>query len=113
MTLRNGKELVFIQIQDNKICRSPGKKPVVVEVKEKTKGGDKGKNLFPEYHPKMPYLAKVRNDQQDEQFKKFLEMFKTLPINVPFVEALDQIMRYAMFLKNFLTNKKKLEEMSR
>ena len=39
-------------------------------------------------------------------------MFKTLHINVPFVEALAQILRYTEFLNEFLTKKKKLEEVS-
>lgn len=39
-------------------------------------------------------------------------MFKTLYINVLFVEALAQMARYAKFLKELLTNKRKLEEVS-
>lgn len=36
----------------------------------------------------------------------------TSHINIPFLEALTQMPRYAMFLKEFLTNKRKLEEVS-
>ena len=39
-------------------------------------------------------------------------MIKTLHINVPFVEALAQMPPYAKFLKELLTNKKMLEEVS-
>lgn len=38
-------------------------------------------------------------------------MFKTLHINVPFIEAFAQMSSYAKFLKELLTNKRKLEEM--
>lgn len=39
-------------------------------------------------------------------------MFKILYINVPFNESLAQMPRYAKFLKELLTNKRKLEELS-
>lgn len=39
-------------------------------------------------------------------------MLKTLYINVPFVEALSQMAKYAKFLKELLTNKRKLEKVS-
>ncbi|XP_039135517.1 uncharacterized protein LOC120272761 [Dioscorea cayenensis subsp. rotundata] len=65
----------------------------------------------PEYQPKFPYPAMVKKDQQDEQFKKFLEMFKTLHINVQFIKALAQMAHYAKYPKELLTKKMKLEEM--
>ena len=52
----------------------------------------------------------MKNDQGDEQYKKFLSLFKQLHINIPFVEALAQMPKYAKFLKDLLTNKTKLEE---
>ncbi|XP_039123362.1 uncharacterized protein LOC120259978 [Dioscorea cayenensis subsp. rotundata] len=39
-------------------------------------------------------------------------MFQTLHINVPFIVALTQMPCYAKFLKELLTNKRKLEEVS-
>ncbi|XP_039118055.1 uncharacterized protein LOC120253931 [Dioscorea cayenensis subsp. rotundata] len=39
-------------------------------------------------------------------------MFKTLHINVPFIEALAQLPHYAMFLKEWLLNKRKIKEVS-
>ncbi|XP_022041981.1 uncharacterized protein LOC110944635 [Helianthus annuus] len=48
----------------------------------------------------------------EEHYGKFLELFKQLHINLPFVEALAQMPKYAKFLKDILSNKKKLEELS-
>ncbi|XP_022031126.1 uncharacterized protein LOC110932073 [Helianthus annuus] len=48
----------------------------------------------------------------EEHYGKFLELFKQLHINLPFVEALAQMPMYAKFLKDILSNKKKLEELS-
>ncbi|GJW89019.1 putative reverse transcriptase domain-containing protein [Tanacetum coccineum] len=48
-----------------------------------------------------------------EQFKKFFENLQQLSINIPFVEALEQIPKYAKFMKDILTKKGKAEETSK
>ncbi|XP_076940652.1 uncharacterized protein LOC143609885 [Bidens hawaiensis] len=48
----------------------------------------------------------------EAQYGKFLELFKQLHINLPFIEAISQMPKYAKFLKDVLTNKRKLEELS-
>ncbi|PPS19993.1 hypothetical protein GOBAR_AA00591 [Gossypium barbadense] len=56
--------------------------------------GDEGKpenndNPMPkEYKPPIPYPTKLKKDRIDAQFDKFLELFKLLHINLPFVEAI-------------------------
>lgn len=52
----------------------------------------------------------MKVDKEDAQFKKFISIFKLLHINITIVEALCKMMKYAKFLKDFLTNKRKLEE---
>ena len=46
----------------------------------------------------------------EEQFSKFLEIFKKIEINIPFVEAISQMPNYAKFLKDILSKKKKIAE---
>ena len=46
----------------------------------------------------------------DDQFSKFLNMLKKIEVNIHFVEALDQMPRYAKFMKNILSKKRKLDE---
>ncbi|KAJ9189474.1 hypothetical protein P3X46_000762, partial [Hevea brasiliensis] len=46
----------------------------------------------------------------DKQFGKFLEVLKKIYINVPFIDALSQMPSYAKFLKEILSNKRKLED---
>ena len=38
-------------------------------------------------------------------------MLKKIQVNIPFVEAIAQMSKYAKFLKDLISNKKKLEEM--
>ena len=46
----------------------------------------------------------------DDQFSKFLSIFKQLHINIPLIEALEQMPKYAKFLKDIISKKQKLEE---
>ncbi|XP_039126983.1 uncharacterized protein LOC120263159 [Dioscorea cayenensis subsp. rotundata] len=65
----------------------------------------------PEYKPTIPYPARLKQDKEEAQFKKFLNVFKQLHINIPLVEALTQMPKYAKFMKDLLSNKRKLEEL--
>ncbi|KAL2498219.1 Uncharacterized protein Adt_23769 [Abeliophyllum distichum] len=56
------------------------------------------------------FLQRLRKHKLDQQFKKFFEVFKKLQINIPFADTLAQILSYAKFMKEILSNKRKLEE---
>ena len=77
---------------------------------EEHKDVEKDKPLMREYHPKIPYPARLKQDKIDQQFGKFLNLFKQLRINLPFVEAISQMPKYAKVLKDILSNKRKLED---
>ena len=46
----------------------------------------------------------------DNQFSKFLNMFKKIEVDIPFAEALAQMPHYAKFMKDILSKKGKLDE---
>ncbi|XP_076954471.1 uncharacterized protein LOC143628913 [Bidens hawaiensis] len=58
------------------------------------------------------YPARLLRQKYMEEYGHFLDMFKQLKINLPFVEALQHMPKYAKFLKDLLSNKKKLEGLS-
>ncbi|KAH9751024.1 hypothetical protein KPL71_014117 [Citrus sinensis] len=60
-------------------------------------------------HP-PPFLQRFQKQKQDKQFSKFLEVLKQLHINIPFVEALEQMPNYVKFLKDILARKIRLGE---
>ncbi|GJR94509.1 hypothetical protein Tco_0266683 [Tanacetum coccineum] len=60
--------------------------------------------------PPVPFPRRLRKEKEEAQQKKFLENLKQLYINLPFIEALAQMLKYAKFLKGLLTNKARLEE---
>ena len=40
------------------------------------------------YKTRVPFPSRLKQQQLDKQFAKFLEVFKSLHINIPFVDAL-------------------------
>ena len=91
MTLLSCKELGRDKVQNEK-------KAEVEMIKEKKVE----QTLSREYQPYLPYLVKVKKDQMDEQSKNFLELSKQVYINIPLVEALSQMPKYAKLLKQLL-----------
>ena len=47
---------------------------------------------------------------RDNEFMRFLEVFRKLQMNIPFIEAIAHMSYYAKFLKELVSSKKKLEE---
>ena len=47
----------------------------------------------------------------EKRFTKFIETFKKLELKIPFSEALNKMPKYAKFLKEIITNKRKWNEM--
>ncbi|WJX50779.1 hypothetical protein P8452_37034 [Trifolium repens] len=64
----------------------------------------------PPYKPPIPYPQRFAKSKNEGQFKKFVELLKQLNITIPFTEAINQMPSYAKFLKEILTNKKKIDE---
>nr|GEU81399.1 hypothetical protein [Tanacetum cinerariifolium] len=60
--------------------------------------------------PSIPFPCRLRKEKEEAQHRKFLENLKQHHINLPFIEALAQIPKYARILKSLLTNKARLEE---
>ncbi|XP_070049044.1 uncharacterized protein [Nicotiana tomentosiformis] len=58
--------------------------------------------------PPPPYPQRIANKNNENQFKKFIDMMKNLSINVPLVEALKQMPGYVKFMKDLVTKKRSM-----
>lgn len=68
---------------------------------------EKDKPKDPKTTIKLPYPLRLKKkDQYEKNFKKFLEMFKKLEINIPFSEALEQMPIYSRFMKDIISMKR-------
>ena len=82
-----------------------------MQQKQQTEEGKlKRKEEVQAYKPPIPFPQRLQKSKLDDQFFKFLNMFKKIEINIPFVEALTQMPHYAKFMKDILSKKRKFDE---
>ncbi|XP_070003537.1 uncharacterized protein [Nicotiana sylvestris] len=59
--------------------------------------------------PPPPYPQRLAKQKNENLFKKFIDMMKSLSINVPLMEALEQMPGYAKFMKDLVTKKRSMD----
>ena len=70
----------------------------------------KQKEGVPGYTPTVPFPQRLQKAKREEQFSRFLDIFKKIEIIIPFVEVINQMPIYAKFLKEILSKKRKIAE---
>ncbi|KAK8574494.1 hypothetical protein V6N12_062184 [Hibiscus sabdariffa] len=63
-----------------------------------------------EIRPPPPFPKRLKKHKQDYQFKKFFDILKQVHINLPLVDALQQMPNYAKFLKDMVSMKRRIGE---
>jgi hypothetical protein len=59
------------------------------------------------YVPKAPYPERLMAPKKSSKYDDILEVFKHAQINIPFLDAIQQVPSYAKFLKDLVTVKRK------
>jgi hypothetical protein len=62
------------------------------------------------YTPKPPFPSRLVEPKEDEQENEILDIFKKVQINIPLLDAVKQIPKYAKFLKGLCINKKRTKD---
>jgi len=112
MTLRNGKEL--------KKSRKNREVKHEIEVNRPKPNQDQDttstvKEVFEDkkepYKPLPPFPSRLRGKtpKVDEANQEILETFRKVEINIPLLDAIKQVPRYAKFLKELCIAKRKLK----
>ncbi|XP_025640214.1 uncharacterized protein [Arachis hypogaea] len=109
ITLRSGK-VVEEASSNHKLQGEEAIIDLGTKKEEETPEPTPPKQVLKSYVPKAPYPQRLRKDGKDNQFSRFLEIFKKLQINIPFAEVLEQMPLYDKFLKKLMTRKRNWEE---
>ncbi|GJV59878.1 reverse transcriptase domain-containing protein [Tanacetum coccineum] len=64
------------------------------------------------YKPKILYPQRLRKEKMEERYAKFIDLIKEVRINVPLVDVLAGMPNYGKFLKDLVSNKSKMEQIS-
>ncbi|XP_075486253.1 uncharacterized protein LOC142525853 [Primulina tabacum] len=112
VTLRSGKEVEIPKPAEEsveiRVEEDEGKSASVGE--EKVEESEKVLKQQPLPKVNLPYPQRFKKKGLDDQFAKFLEIFKKIHINIPFADALEQMPNYAKFIKDVMSKKRKLQE---
>ncbi|XP_057770694.1 uncharacterized protein LOC130990481 [Salvia miltiorrhiza] len=111
INLRSGTTYEVPKMPEDEIVSPVDEKEaeeVTVEVSGKKKN-EKQKTTSPATVT-LPFPQRHQKERVKQQFSKFLEIFKKLHINLPLVEALQEMPQYAKFLKDIISRKKRLGE---
>jgi hypothetical protein len=71
------------------------------------------KGYIPRYVPPhrfIPYSQRLANTKLDKQYARFFELLKKMNVNIQFTDVVTQMPTYAKFLKDILSNRRKLDE---
>ncbi|KAK4726904.1 hypothetical protein R3W88_031821 [Solanum pinnatisectum] len=56
--------------------------------------------------PSPPFPQRLVKKNEEGKYHRFITMLKQLSINVPLIEALEQMLGYAKFMKDLVTKKR-------
>ena len=115
VTLRSGKELeeqeqspVIEKVENEKVIQpGPSDDADREQPQEKQSAGN---TIEVRDNPPIPYPQRLKKHKLDKQFTKFMEVFKKLHINIPFANALEQMPSYVKFMKDILSQKRRLAD---
>ena len=63
-----------------------------------------------DYNPQVPFPQRLQKAKLEDQFFRFLNMFKKIEINIPYSKVLTQMHHYAKFMKKILSKKRNIAE---
>ncbi|XP_047953117.1 uncharacterized protein LOC125198936 [Salvia hispanica] len=117
--LRSGRNYEGPSMLETAVKKEVEAKEVPEEEKEEEEIEAESPNMPSEVQPeaivlpkpkevKIPFPQVAQKKKLDEKFVKFLEIFKRVHLNIPLIEALQQMPGYPKFLKEIMSKKKKL-----
>ncbi|XP_024964034.1 uncharacterized protein LOC112504312 [Cynara cardunculus var. scolymus] len=110
--LRNGKELQEVVKKKKEKVHEEEEE---LEVKTSTSGAkdvkeEELKKKTPEVIVQAPpFLSRFEKTKRESEEKEILDTFQKVQVNIPLLDAIKQVPRYAKFFKELCTNKRKLK----
>ncbi|XP_071933967.1 uncharacterized protein [Coffea arabica] len=109
MTLRSGKEVEGSKLTNPK---SKSEEEIEKEIEEEWRIREGPKITFipptPIKSNLLPFSCRLKKTKKAEKEKEILDVFRKVEINIPLLDAIKQIPKYAKFLKDLCTHKRKL-----
>ncbi|XP_050142227.1 uncharacterized protein LOC126618186 [Malus sylvestris] len=107
VTLRSGKEV----FEQDKASTETEKSPKDTELNKKDydKVSKEVQNSFNSYVP-IPFPRRFMKSKKEQTDKEILDTFQKVQVNLPLLDAIKQVPKYAKFLKELCTNKRRFND---
>ena len=111
ITLRSGNELQKVKKKIEKVHDEEDELEVnPSSSNEKEVENEETKKKTPEVIVQAPpFPSRFEKTKRENEEKEILDTFRNVQVNIPLLDVIKQIPRYAKFLKELCTNKKKLK----
>src|SRR3954464_12690982 len=112
-TTYEGQQVVVNEKKDEAVPENNDEQEEVDNEVERAKEKERVDQRVKEYVAKYnrpPFPSRLKDQTEDKQYSKFLKMFRSLHINIPFADMLEHMPKYVKFLKELVSKKKKLGE---
>ncbi|XP_019240138.1 PREDICTED: uncharacterized protein LOC109220128, partial [Nicotiana attenuata] len=117
VSLRNGRQLEEVLSKKRKQITFNEMPAVVESTSEKAKEPEKpAREAVAEQSPQLvarpppPFPQRLQKLRDNATYKKFLDILKQVQINIPLVDILQEVPKYAKYIKDIVANKRRLTE---
>ncbi|XP_075104775.1 uncharacterized protein LOC142178884 [Nicotiana tabacum] len=108
VTLRNGRALEEASKKKKNTTHPEGE--LVLKPVEGNEKDDKGPEPVIETRPPPPFPQRLQKQKDDDKYKKFLDILSQVSVNLPLVEILQEVPKYARYLRDIVANKRRHAE---
>ncbi|XP_043805290.1 uncharacterized protein LOC122721280 [Manihot esculenta] len=109
ITLRSGKELESAsqkRLAQGSTTDQKVEAEIEIPEEKQPQESEEEQTLMQVIRP--PFPERLAQTKREKEEKEILEIFRKVQVNIPLIETIKQIPRYAKFLKDLCTNKRKL-----
>ncbi|XP_070039300.1 uncharacterized protein [Nicotiana tomentosiformis] len=108
VTLRNGRELE--EVPKKRKDKPIPERELIPKAIHESKKNDVGSEPVEAARPPPPFPQRLHKNNDDHMFNKFLSMLSEVQLNIPLVDVLREIPKYAKYIKDIVVHKRKLTE---
>nr|XP_009795250.1 PREDICTED: uncharacterized protein LOC104241973 [Nicotiana sylvestris] len=108
VTLRNGRELEEVPKKEKDKHIPEGE--LIPKVTHEPKNAAEIPELVEAPRPPPPFPQSLQKKNDDRLFTKFLSMLSQVQLNIPLVDVLREIPKYAKYIKDIVTHKRRITE---
>ncbi|XP_019251428.1 PREDICTED: uncharacterized protein LOC109230377 [Nicotiana attenuata] len=115
VSLRNGRQLEEVQSKKRKQVTFNERPATIESTSEKSKESEKpaGEAVAEQPPPVVArppplFPQRLHKVKDNAAYKKFLDILKLVQINIPLVDILQEVPKYAKYIKDILANKRRL-----